>query len=476
MRPSRTVHMGTMRGLMTALDHVRTIVAQHRYRQSLPNPYRDKLGDLKWPAMIRAPSGREIILDSEILAAIHDLADCLRKVDPDLDRFVSNGEWLKLVKTRVAYALDASSPKPDLDAIANHVLEDVMSSLALDKAGLGHFEFSFGCTLFEGIAPRPFCIGPVRFETRLDWLERKFAEGAISDPIRRRVQRAWEGHKLNKRKRSADSEHERTILGLSHDASFICSVSTNGMAHEFGRQRARTTARLALATIALLWQKASATLGKMNLVEDRVVRILHELTFLDGQLPFGGGRKSHIPGGQRLKADEWDKLRSDFTGHFTVVGDLLKSIVDTTKPPRCPRATHALTHALLWFHQGCREDEPVIAIVNFATTLDCLASGGGQESIKDLIKAHLGVDAAKPLWVRGDQTAEEAVKEIYDHARNATIHGRIDHPKKPDSKPFHDWCPVRDRAEILARDCLRACIDWTAQHPDSDNPATWLTS
>lgn len=119
----------------------------------------------------------------------------------------------------------------------------------------------------------------------------------------------------------------------------------------------------------------------------------------------------------------------------------------------------------------------MIAITNFAATLDCLACGSYREGIRDLIKAQLGHDSKTPLWLRGDQTVEKAVEEFYDRARNATMHGRKDCRKgKPDSKPFHDWGPSRDRAEALARICLLACIDWTAQHPDCDDPASWRTT
>lgn len=462
---------------MAAFDYIRKIVAQHRHRQSLPNPYRDELGALLWPRITRAPSGREILFDSEMLAAVDALANCLRREDPDLERSVGNGEWLKMVHERVAYTLDASDPEADLDATAHHVTEDVRWSLALSKARLGQFEFAFSCTLFRGGVPHPFCIGPVRFETRQDWLERKFAEGAISTPTRRRVLHAWEGQTPRKRKCSIDSEQEETILNLSRDAPFICSVGTSGMAYEFGRQRARTAARLALTAIALMWRRTSRVLDGMNLVDDRVVRGLHELAFHDGRLASWGSRNLHMPGGHGLNAEKWASLQSDFADHFAVVGGLLKSIVDVVTLPKRPNTTHALTHALLWFHQGCREDEVVIAITCFAATLDCLACGRSQEGIRDLIKAQLGHGSQTPLWLKGGQTVEDTVQEIYDHARNATMHGRKGHRKgKPDSKPFHDWSPGRDRAEALARICLLACIDWTAQNPDCDDPASWRTT
>ncbi|TWA67017.1 hypothetical protein FBZ85_1416 [Azospirillum brasilense] len=457
---------------MTPYECVRAIVAGHRYRQSLPNPYRDDLDGLWMPGIINGPSGHDVILDSKLIEYINDLSYLLRSDG----RSVDGDEWLDWVRDSVARALDASDPKFDLDVTSEIILNSVESSLSVRLSEIGGYEFAFGCTLFEGGAPPPFSIGPVRFETRLDWLERKLAEGVISGLTHRRVLCAWDGRMLRRRKISSDSRQEKAILSFSDDAPFICSVATKGMAREFGRRRARTTARLALTAIALLWQETSRALSKMNLVDDRVVRILHELTFQNGKIDSFGSRKFHAPGGQRLDADEWKILRSEFTDHFTVVGDILNSIVDIATPPRRPKTTHTLTHALMWFHQGCREDEQVIAVVNFAATLDCLAAGKGGKGIVKLIKAQIGIDADKELWVRGGQTAEQAVEEIYDHARNATMHGRKDdnNKQRPDSMPFHDWGPGRERAEALARHCLLACINWTAQHFGSDDPKSWM--
>jgi hypothetical protein len=248
------------------------------------------------------------------------------------------------------------------------------------------------------------------------------------------------------------------------------------MTHELGQRLARTTACLALAAIALMWRRASdAVIGKMNLVDGRgVIRILHELTFRGGQPVVLGRRKSHMSGGQRLSADGWDRLQSDFADRFSEIGDLLNSIVDITTTPERPRTTHALTHALLWFYQGCREVEPVIAVANFASTLDCLTLGGCKGGVEKLVTALTGLTDEEVLWVRGSQTIGQAVDEIYDHARNALLHGRMLEKNKPDSVPFRDWSPERDRAEALARHCLLACIDWAAEHPKDDDPESWL--
>lgn len=454
---------------MTALDHIRRIVVLHRCRQSLSGPNSDELGDFEWAEMTTAPSGREIWFGADILAVVADLADIL----PRDDQSVGGEEWYRWVKRCVAEALDRNNPSTSPDDAASEILAFVKNALDQRKIEKGEYEFAFGCKLFSEFAPPPFCIGPVRFETRQDWLERKVTEGAISDRSRHRILCAWKGDMPHDHLSGAAYHKENSILSISNDAEFICSVNTKGMTHEFSRPKALTTARLALTAIALFWQSPSAALQKMNLTEDRIVRILHQLTFQEGQIASYGGRKSHFPGGQGLTADQWRMLERSLARHWQIIGHLLYSIVDNATRPQRPKITHALTHALLWFHHGCQEEEAVMAVTSFAAALDCLASGESRNGIKDLIKAQLGVDADSSPWTRGGQTAGEAIEEIYDHGRTAMIHGRKDQRNKRDSNPFRDWAPVRRRAEALVRCCLLTCIEWTAQHPDIDDPARW---
>jgi hypothetical protein len=100
--------------------------------------------------------------------------------------------------------------------------------------------------------------------------------------------------------------------------------------------------------------------------------------------------------------------------------------------------------------------------------------GGCKGGVEKLVTALTGLTDEQVLWVRGSQTIGQAVDEIYDHARTALLHGRMLKKNKPDSVPFRDWSPERDRAEALARHCLLACIDWAAEHPKDDDPASWL--
>ncbi|WP_146191552.1 hypothetical protein [Azospirillum humicireducens] len=219
--------------------------------------------------------GEMVLFDKTISSATQDLADLLRRDVWSIGYY----EWLNLVRESVAYALDAINPNTDFPIMVRDFLDSVKSSLNQSSATIGSFEFAFGCTLFDGITPSPHRIGSVLLEARQDWLERKFADGAISSLMRERLLRAWNGQQNRKRKRTRDSYIEKSILSMSNDAPFICSVTTNSMTFGFGRQRAKIAARLALASIALLWNPTSKVLDKMNLVEDRTFRIINEISF-----------------------------------------------------------------------------------------------------------------------------------------------------------------------------------------------------
>ena len=82
---------------------------------------------------------------------------------------------------------------------------------------------------------------------------------------------------------------------------------------------------------------------------------------------------------------------------FDVVGDVLDYIISPTGKIARPRMMSAVAHALLWFHEGCRETVTHMAIVNFSASLDALAGGGKSGGIRRLINARLGIEDDKPI-------------------------------------------------------------------------------
>lgn len=455
---------------MTAYECIRSIVERYIYRQSLRNPYLDELGDLWLPGIIRAPSGREIIFDFLMIEQIEKLASHLERDD----RSIGYREWLDLIRQCVAYSLDETDSISSTNERSESIYNNISFMIKQHQNEIGEFEFVFGCTLFEGYFLSSFIIGPVRFESRVDWIKRKFSEGSISNSTQNRLIQSLDGKSPHKREHTRHNDLEETIMHLCADAPFVCSVRTNGLTYGFGRNTAKSIARLAMTSIASLSNNTSQALGRMNLVEDRIVRILPELTFRNGHISTWGSRKSHSPGGLRLSADSWSIIQKERIQYFNLVGELLNNIVDTTTPPHGKRTHHALTHSLLWIEQGCRADLPITAVINFASALDCLSGGENKKEITKLINSCMDDDAITHFIDLEKLSIDEAVNEIYDHARNATIHGRqYSRSGKPDSKPFHDWELTRQRAEYFAVLCFRSCTEWTENHPGCDDIEAW---
>jgi hypothetical protein len=123
---------------------------------------------------------------------------------------------------------------------------------------------------------------------------------------------------------------------------------------------------------------------------------------------------------------------------------------------------NTFAQALLWFHEGCRDEVELMAVVKFSACLDALASGGKSNGIRSLIRARLGMQDNKPIRKDGP-TMHQAVEEIYSSGRSRTIHGTND-------KFGNDWSSTRALAEQFARLCLVMSLDWAVSNPARDDP------
>lgn len=450
------------RGMPTIHDQVKMIVKELTRLQTVPAPYRDKDDDFPLPRMIGAGNGGSIIVSRKIDDTIIMVADQLMTADSSLSSKVTRAEWRALVRQAFGPALAMIDLDVDPVKNAKTVLTEIKTVLSKHVAGYGMREFAFGCTLFGNTAIKPFSIGPVRFESRLEWLARKSADEAVSATTRRRVEQAWSGKRLGKRKPSADSIRETDILDAIGSCPFVCSITTTGLAAEAGREKALTAARLGIAAIALLWATPSRALEGMNLLFDRRIHRQKALSFIPGKIVLAGSRLSHMPHGPWLKNGEWEAQLEEYKDHFRVVGEILAYVIDPAGNAARPKMMNALAQALLWFHEACREIVTLMAIVKYSAALDALACGGKSEGIRRLITARLGISDSQPIRPNGP-TLKQAVDEIYSDGRSRTTHGT-------NVKLGHDWSATRGLAEQFARLCLLLCIDWAAQNPSSNDP------
>jgi hypothetical protein len=444
---------------------IAAIIRELKRLQGIPEPWRVKDDEFGFPRMIGVGNGAFIFVSRTIDDGIEAVADQLM-TDPRLRLKFSRAEWRAAVRAAFGPTLAAVDLDEDTGKTATEVLKGIRKELYERVEGYGRQEFAFGCTLFSNTALKSFGFGPVVFETRLDWLDRKFREGALRPTTRRRIEQAWSGKRLRKRKPSIDSTHESRILDALDNCAFVCSVVTDGLAAEAGRDKALIAARLATTAIALTWYTPSKALNGMNLRFDRVPFTQFTLSFDSNDDLLVGMRRSHHPIGPTLKTGQWEKILSEWAEYFAIVGDVLDFVVSATSAVRRPQMMQTLVHAFLWFHEGCRELIPVVAVVKFSAALDALAGGRGSGSIRRLVKARPGISDDKPIRP-GGPTLKQAIDEIYGEGRSHTIHGT-------NRRLGYDWTGTRNLAEQFARLCIIASIYWVYQNPSSDEPTHLL--
>jgi hypothetical protein len=419
--------------------------------------------DFPFPRMIAAGARGSIIVSKRIDILITEVARRMLDDDPQLKLKYTQAEWRNDTRAAFGPPLAEIDLEQDLEENAKLVLGAVVAALADDASVPPLRDYVFGCTLFGDPDVASFRVGPVRFEPRLEWLARTTSSGLISTITARRVRNSWSNKKSRKRKPSWDSHDESGITDALGNVPYVCSVSTRGLAAGAGNEKALTAARLALVAIALTWRSPSSALNGMNLLYDRVARVRHDLILLpETKGVQARASRSHLPHVLGLPNGKWDEIFTENSELFAVIGECLDLIVSPTGDAQRPKLMTVFAHALLWFHEGCRESASLIAVVKFTACMDALAGGEKAGGIRRLINARLGIKDDAPIRANGP-TLKQAIDRIYSQGRSRTIHGT--------NEEFgHDWTNTKDLSEQFARLCLVSCIGWAARNPNCDDP------
>lgn len=429
--------------------------------QNSSTPWRVNDDDTPLPRMIPAGDGGGIIISKKIDGIIATVARRLKENELILRTTHTDAEWITTVRNAFGPALLQIDLADDSSSNAVKALASVKAMLKA-QVPAGPREYAFGCTLFSNKDVAAFYIGPVRFQTRGEWLARKESEGAVSKVARRRVERAWQGQRLPKRKPSYDSIRESDILDAIGSCPYVCSVSTDGLAPEAGKEKALTAARLALAAVALLWDTPSRALEGFNLLYDRSVRRQKALSFAPGKITLAGSQLAHMPHGPYLNPGEWPKMFAKRKAFFQVVGEILEYWLSPTGKVARPAMMNRLAQALLWFHEACRETVTLMTIVKFTACMDGLSGAKEEKGILQLLDARLGIKAGATIRADGP-TVKQVIGTIYGEGRSRTVHGTND-------KLGYDWSVTAGHAQQFARLCMMSCIDWAAKNPSSNDP------
>jgi hypothetical protein len=443
---------------------VQDIIRELKRLETIPFSERSQEGgEVSLPRIIDAGAGRSLYVSKELDGNITLVADSLMDSDPLLKRRYKQIDW----RSDVRRAFGPALANIDLDADDSHnakaVIDHVNASLNQLLIPNKRKEHAFACTLFADPLIKKFTIGPVTFEARMDWLIRQLENRCVSTTSKRRIERTWHGRKLAKRKVSFDSISETSILEAVGGCPYICSVATKGLAVGAGLEKSLMAAHLATTAIALIWQTPSKALRGINLLYDGPLYAKRTITLVPGQRSIGGVSHSHDPFGPTMRPEKWAEILIDKAEFFTLVGEVLDYVVSPTDSVNRPKMMSTLHHSLLWFHEGCREPLPHIAVVKFAASLDALACGKKSAGIRQMISARLGIGDSSPINARGGPKLKTVIDRIYGRGRSRMIHGNSE-------ELAHDLSSTAAISEEFARLCLMTCIRWAANNPNSDDP------
>jgi hypothetical protein len=448
------------------VNWVSEIIGELTRLQGLSPP--DISGDREYPipGLIPTGTGDGLLISRNVDLLISWVARDLLKGKEVETRSFTDAEWIAEVRNAFGAALARIDLDDPLESNTKQVLSDVQGAIDRQTVTQVAREYAFGCTLFSNQDITSFNIGPVLFETRVAWLARRATAGNVTKVAQQRIMHAWLGKRIRKRKPSFDSIIENDILDMTCSCPYVCSVMTDGLAPEAGKEKALTAARLAFTAIALLWETPSKALDGFNLAFDRKMHGRRFLSFGQGSLVTSSKSKSHMPHGPHLHSGDWERTLQTHRDHFMISGEILEYILSPNGRVMRPRLMNALAQALLWYHQACRDPEKLMGVVDFAAAMDALASGRKARGILSLLTARFGIDANDPIRV-GGPSVKSAIEHIYSDGRSRTIHGTND-------RLGNDWSVTRGQAESFARLCLVGCIDWAANNPASDDPLLLL--
>jgi hypothetical protein len=425
-----------------------------------PNPERRRpKGTI--PYFMTNADGVQIFLVDSVVRPMHLVAEVLWDEDQARAVLHTRDEWWKIVREAFAFALRRENLGRERAEALSGVAADLRDFVSARAGSYGELEFAFACSLIQESERTLPSFKNARFEPRETWLARKQGEGVVSAVSARRLQAAWAKQSLRRRRPSGDASSERHILDSIGDASFVCTVKTNGFAAKAAEQRALMAARLALLSVSLVWTRPVSALKGLNLAIDGLSDMRTTLIFA-GEHILGGWTQEKLPHAPWSPREEWEDMIVAYGPAFLVADEAIGFVLARPGESARPSLMLALSQAMLWFHEACREPLDLMAIVNCAVALDALASGQRAKGIRKLICARLHIGPDDPCV--GEQTPSDIVRQIYERTRNQATHGR--------EPPFgRDWTRTRALADTITRRMIIECLQWANDHPDRDDPA-----
>ncbi len=383
-----------------------------------------------------------------------------------------------------------SAPQNHIEDVVNGVDAYIENETKQFKKN-GSLEYCFGCSLVDEKSFQPFSIGPVRFETRKQWLDRK-ADAALGMEVgedgrwmaiprdsgktqvslttKRRVEKAWRGQNIRKRKSSQEYKNEKDIVRTLNGWNYVGTVHLPRFATDFAQGKAKYAIDVALAGVSLVWREPARAAQGLHHSFGSQRSEKRWMVISNNTLSGGGSSRSDWPSASRISEQPFHEDLSDFENELQSIGKAIEWYIDPSAEYANPKVLSVIAQALFWFNEACREENDLKAITGFAASIDVLAAGVYSNQRLLFLQRHLELTADSALFKDG-MTLSDFDDHVFDK-RNRMVHGPVKSKTHVWGAQFtYDWSETRKRAEVFVRLCLLSCLTWVHQNPDVDDPS-----
>lgn len=439
------------------IEHYKIIVSELVRLHKLDDPWIDPEAKVIFPRTIGIGDGLQISVSEKIDNAIRAISRRKRSDDVQVKAKYTENDWTKAIRSAFGEplaSLDLAAPVAENATI----LKDALN---LSIKQLSAREFQAVTYIFAGswlrVGDDEFLIGPAKIETRKAWLDRLVKTEKISKTTHRRIVQRWNGQSLKKLKPSMRSIEEGDILNTIENWPHVISVTMADMSNELMQDRAARVARLSLTATALMWDRPSRALQGLNLASDDLPTKSIILRSRPRQPMSASYHRKLFPFGNKLEPDQWADLSKQFAPLLRQVSEVAHFISEGKSIAGRDEMLPKFDVALRWFYEACRASENLIAVTHFASCLDTLAGGKGDEGILRLFETTCGLKREARIHTDGHQLTT-IIRKIYCDARSQFLHGST-------TGHLDDWSDLRMSAETLTRRALVSCLFKADENP-----------
>ncbi|WJR67103.1 hypothetical protein QTA58_23475 [Neorhizobium sp. CSC1952] len=436
--------------MVKLIDQYKIIVSELVRLSKLEDPWNDPEAKIHFPRTISIGDGLQISVSEKIDKAIGAIARLKRSEASQIKAKYTENDWAKALRSAFGEPLSSL----DLDAPIDENAKALKDAINHHIGQLSARQFQPITYIFAGSWLRvhvdEFVIGPVKIETRDAWLERELQAGKIPKTTYRRILQKWSGARVNKRKPSRQSMEEDDIINAIERWPHVISVTMSGMSNELMQDRAARAARLSLTATALMWNRPTKALQGLNLASDDLPARSVVLRY-SPKLAMSASYSSKLfRFGYTVEPEHWADISKQFTPLIRQISEVATYIAEGTSASGRAEMLRQLDVALRWFYEACRANEDLIAVTHFASCLDTLAGGKGDNGILRLFETICGMNREAPIHTDGHKLST-LVRKIYGDARSQFLHGST-------TGHLDDWSDLRMSAETLTRWALVACL------------------